>query len=175
MAPAESVRQHPVSSRKTAAPFFVGLFNPVARRLAGAGLLGPNVLLTVAGRKSGLPRTTPVALINVGGRRWLLGVYGEVDWVKNLRAAGDATITIKGRSEPVRAAELSISDAARFFRKVLTPYIVGLPIGRLLIRSLGAADILTDPEAAAQRRPVFELSPAASAGGQAKAEPEAQR
>ncbi|TMD43543.1 MAG: nitroreductase family deazaflavin-dependent oxidoreductase [Chloroflexi bacterium] len=175
MAPAESVRQHPVSSRKTAAPFFVGLFNPVARRLARAGLMGPNVLLTVAGRKSGLPRTTPVALINVGGRRWLLGVYGPVDWVQNLRAAGRATVTIKGRAEPVQAAELSPSDAARFFREVLTPFIVSLPMGRLLIRSLGGGDILTDPEAAAQRRPVFELSPAASAGGQARAVPKAQR
>src|SRR5438270_13139737 len=115
MAPAESVRQHPVSSRKPGAPFFVGLFNPVARRLAGAGLLGPNVLLTVAGRKSGLPRTTPVALINVGGRRWLLGVYGEVDWVKNSRAAGVATITIKGRSELVHGAGLSIRDSGRLF------------------------------------------------------------
>ena len=175
MAPAESVRQHPVSSWKAGAPFFVGLFNPVARRLASAGLLGPNVLLTVAGRKSGLPRTTPVALINVGGRRWLLGVYGAVDWVQNLRAASHATVTIKGRAEPVQAAELSPSDAARFFREVLTPYIGSLPIGRLLIRSLGAADILTDPEAAAQRRPVFELSPDASDGGQARSVPQAQR
>jgi deazaflavin-dependent oxidoreductase (nitroreductase family) len=132
--------------------------------------MGPNVLLTVPGRKSGIPRTTPVALINIKGRRWLIGVYGPVDWVQNLRAAQQATLTVKGRAEPVQARELSAGEAARFFREDLTPYIKSLAIGTLLIRSLGGADIMSDPEAAASRRPVFELTTAASDGGQAKPE-----
>src|SRR5437660_557036 len=42
-------------------PFFVPIFNPIARRLLGAGVpLGPNALLTVRGRRTGAPRTTPV-------------------------------------------------------------------------------------------------------------------
>jgi deazaflavin-dependent oxidoreductase (nitroreductase family) len=45
-------------------------------------------LLTVRGRKSGLPRTTPVNLITHQGRRWLVAPYGEVAWVRNVRAAG---------------------------------------------------------------------------------------
>ncbi len=44
-------------------------------------------LPTVPGRKSGVPRTTPVALGERDGRRWLVSPYGEVDWVRNLRAA----------------------------------------------------------------------------------------
>jgi hypothetical protein len=37
-------------------------FNPIARFLLAAGVpLGPNGLITIRGRKSGLPRTTPVA------------------------------------------------------------------------------------------------------------------
>ena len=49
-------------------PGIVGLFNPLARRLLHAGVpLGPNALLTVRGRKSGQPRTTPVALVEVKG------------------------------------------------------------------------------------------------------------
>ena len=51
-------------------PFFVPIFNPIARRLLGAGVpLGPNALLTVRGRRTGAPRTTPVALVELKGRR----------------------------------------------------------------------------------------------------------
>lgn len=140
-------------------PFFVPLFNPIARRLVKAGLMGPNILLTVRGRKSGLLRSTPVAMVNSGGRRWIIGTFGAVPWVQNLRAASEATITVKGRREPVVATELSPAEAADFFRSVLTPYVRKLVIGPLLLRSLGAAEILADPEGAAQTHPVFELKP----------------
>ena len=139
-------------------PFFVPVFNPIARRLAGAGLLGPNILLTVAGRKSGVPRTTPVAMLQVNGRRWIIGTFGEVGWVLNLRAAGRATITLKGRREAVQARELSPAETATFFREIVAPFARRLLIGPLLLRLLGAGDVLTDPEQAAKTRPVFELS-----------------
>lgn len=142
------------------APRFVSLFNPIGRRLAGAGLMGPNALLTVRGRKSGVLRTTPVAFVEVDGRRWIIATFGDVNWARNLRANGEATITVKRRPEPVQATELSVEEGARFFREVLTPYVTRLPVGRLILRLLGASDILTDPEGAARRRPVFELKPA---------------
>src|ERR1700731_4442713 len=86
------------------APRFVALFNPIARRLLRRGLpMGPNALLTVRGRTSGLDRTTPVAVVAIGGRRWLIGTFGEVNWVRNLRAAGEATLTINRRPEAVQA------------------------------------------------------------------------
>ena len=38
------------------------LFNPIVKFLLAAGVpLGPNGLITIRGRKSGLPRTTPLA------------------------------------------------------------------------------------------------------------------
>jgi len=68
-------------------------FNPIARLLMAAGVpLGFNGLITVRGRQSGLPRTTPVAIIEVSGRRWVWAPWGDVQWVRNLRAAGRATI-----------------------------------------------------------------------------------
>jgi deazaflavin-dependent oxidoreductase (nitroreductase family) len=139
------------------APRLVSLFNPIGRRLAGAGLMGPNALLTVRGRTSGLSRTTPVAFVEVGGRRWIIATFGDVNWARNLRAAGEATITIKRRAQPVHAVELSPEEGARFFREVLTPYVTRLPVGRLILAMLGATEILSDPEGAARRRPVFEL------------------
>jgi deazaflavin-dependent oxidoreductase (nitroreductase family) len=146
-------------SASARAPLFVSLFNPLGRRLAAAGLMGPNALLTVRGRKSGVLRTTPVAFVETDGRRWVIATFGDVNWARNLRAAGEATITIKRRKEPVHAIELSHQDAARFFREELRPYVTRLPVGRLILGLLGASDILSDPEGAARRRPVFELRP----------------
>ncbi|MDQ6790679.1 MAG: nitroreductase family deazaflavin-dependent oxidoreductase, partial [Candidatus Dormibacteraeota bacterium] len=40
--------------------------------------MGPNGLITIRGRKSGLPRTTPVAIIEVSGRRWVWAPWGDV-------------------------------------------------------------------------------------------------
>ena len=160
MTPAESLPDDR-PDRTLRVPALVGVFNPMARRLVHAGLMGPNVLLTVRGRKSGVPRTTPVALVKIGGRRWIIGTFGPVDWVRNLRAARHATITTKGQAEEVDAIELSPAEGADFFRSVLTPYVDRLVIGRLLLRLLGATDILADPQGAAERRPVFELRPTA--------------
>jgi deazaflavin-dependent oxidoreductase (nitroreductase family) len=67
---------------------YARFYNPIVTFLLRLGVpMGPQALLTVPGRNSGLPRTTPVAL-NPHGAGWLLvSVYGQVDWVKNLRAA----------------------------------------------------------------------------------------
>jgi deazaflavin-dependent oxidoreductase (nitroreductase family) len=140
------------------APGFVGLFNPVARRVLRAGaFLGPNALLTVRGRRSGEPRTTPVALVEIDGRRWVIGTFGETNWVRNLRAAGEGVISVGKRGEKVAAAELSVEQRAEFFRDVLGPYVRRIRVGGLLLALLGARDILEDPVAAATERPVFEL------------------
>ena len=140
------------------APRFVGFFNPLARRLLGAGIpLGPNALITIRGRKSGIDRSNPVALVEIGGRRWVIGTFGETNWVRNLRAAGEAAVIVGRRREEVRADELSPSEATAFFRDVLAPYVRRIPFGRVMLGSvLGAKDILEDPRAAAERRPVFQ-------------------
>ena len=140
-------------------PRFVPILNPLASRLLRLGpLMGPNALLTVRGRKSGQPRTTPVALVEAGGRRWTVGTFGNVNWVRNLRTAGEATLTVGRRTERVRAVELDRDQAASFFTDVLVPYVGRTRIARWMLGSvLGARDILDDPSGAADRRPVFEL------------------
>jgi deazaflavin-dependent oxidoreductase (nitroreductase family) len=142
----------------THVPSFVGMFNPVARRVLKVGaLMGPNALITVRGRKSGLPRTTPVALVEIGGRRWVIGTFGEVNWVRNLRATGQATVSVGKRNEDVKAVELGPEAGTAFFRDVLGPYVRRMRIGSVLLGMLGAGDILKDPAGAAAKRPVFEL------------------
>jgi len=140
------------------APAFVRLFNPIARRILQVGpLMGPNALITIRGRKSGIPRTTPVALVEIDGRRWVIAPFGDVNWVRNLRAAGRATLSVGDQRDEVTATELTGQASAAFFRDVLGPYVRKLRVGPALLAILGARDILKDPAAAAEKRPVFEL------------------
>ena len=141
------------------APWHVTLFNPIARFLLATRVpLGFNGLITIRGRKSGLPRTTPVAIIEVSGRRWVWAPWGEVHWVRNLRAAGGATITVRGRKEEVRATELDPTERVGFFRDVLGPVARGMPFGVWFIRTIDGVDLERPVEAAEGRR-VFELHP----------------
>jgi len=148
-----------VVESQTRVPGFVGFFNPLARRLLGAGVpMGPNALITVRGRKSGLDRTTPVALVEIDGKRWVIGTFGETNWVRNLRAAGRATLTVGRRVEKVKVVELSPESGGAFFKDVLGPFVQRIPLGlgRFMLGSmLGAKDILDDPIGSGATHPVF--------------------
>jgi deazaflavin-dependent oxidoreductase (nitroreductase family) len=121
--------------------------------------IGRQALLTVPGRKSGIPRSTPVALTWNDDGWQLVSVYGEVDWVKNLRAAKSASIKSRGREIPVSARELGDGDAALVLRE-----LVG-SIG-FIVRSVIGRHFTTDPaapleawEMEARRHPTFVLTP----------------
>jgi deazaflavin-dependent oxidoreductase (nitroreductase family) len=140
-------------------PVAVRLVDPVVRRLLRSGLpLGPNALITVAGRRSGQPRSAGVALLEVSGRRWVMSAYGETNWVRNLRAAGEATLTVRGRPAPVIARELPLPEAEAFFREVLTPYFRAFPLPLRLFGRIFVGEMVDDPAAASHRHPVFELT-----------------
>ncbi len=139
-------------------PWWVRPFNVLALRLLKAGLpMGPNGLITVRGRNSGLARTTPVTIIERSGQRWVIGVYGDGDWIRNLRAAGRATLGVRGASLPVIATELTHTEAVSFFRDVFAPLVRRFGgLGAWIVRNVDKIDI-DDPQSAASGRPVFEL------------------
>jgi deazaflavin-dependent oxidoreductase (nitroreductase family) len=140
-------------------PAYVSFFNRIAKPLLAAGVpMGFNGLITIRGRKSGLPRTTPLAIIEVSGRRWVWSPWGEVQWVSNLRAAQRATITLRRHNEEVRATELDPTQRVAFFRDTLGPIARRIPFGVRFIRLLDGVD-LDHPSEAAEGRPVFELHP----------------
>jgi deazaflavin-dependent oxidoreductase (nitroreductase family) len=144
-------------TRSARVPWFVPLFNPIARRLLAAGIpMGPNVLVTIRGRKSGLPRTTPLTIVAFSGRRWLMAPFGEVDWVRNLRAARRATITVRRRTEEVTAVELGPTEVVAFYRDILGPRVQQTRVGAWIVQHLDKVDV-NNPEEAADGRPVFEL------------------
>jgi deazaflavin-dependent oxidoreductase (nitroreductase family) len=145
------------SGRAARVPLRVALFSPILKFLLVAGVpLGPNGLITVRGRRSGQLRTTPVAIIEVSGRRWIWAPWGEVHWVRNLRAAGRATITKRGQKEEVVATELDPSERIGFFRDTFGPLYRGIPFGIWFIRIADGVD-LNRPLEAAKGRVVFEL------------------
>jgi len=151
-----------VSDRTSTAarvPLRVSLFSPVLKVLLAAGVpVGPNGLITIRGRKSGLPRTTPVAINAVSGGRWIWAPWGDVHWVRNLRAAGSATITVRGRTEEVRATELDPTERVGFFRDTLGPLARRIPFGLWFFRIVDGV-VLDHPLEPAEGRRVFELHP----------------
>jgi deazaflavin-dependent oxidoreductase (nitroreductase family) len=141
-------------------PRGINVFNAIAKPLLAAGVpMAFNGLLTVPGRKTGKPRTTALAIVDVDGRRWVWSPWGEVHWVQNLRAAGRATISFRRREEEVGAVELDPEQRIAFFRDTLTPIARRMRGGMWFIRAFDGVD-LRDPVAAAKDRPVFELSSA---------------
>ena len=145
--------------RSTQVPSWVPYFNHIAKPLLSAGVpLGPNMLITIRGRKTGLPRTTPVTIIEYTGRRGLIAPFGEVDWVRNLRAAGRATITVGRRKEEVTAVEVGPAEAVAFIRDVLAPHAHRTRFGSWFLRNIDKVDF-DNPVDAARGRPVFEIYP----------------
>jgi deazaflavin-dependent oxidoreductase (nitroreductase family) len=146
-----------ITAKTARVPWQVSLFSPILKVLLAAGVpLGFNGLITIPGRKSGLPRTTPVAIISVSGRRWVWAPWGDVHWVQNLRAAGRATITVRRRQEEVTATELGPTQRVEFFRDILGPLARSIPFGVTFIRLVDGVD-LDHPLEAAEGRRVFEL------------------
>ena len=76
-----------------------------------AGL--PNLVLTVTGRKSGLPRSTPLLCVPDGERILIAGSYfggpAEPMWVKNIEANPSVTVRIGG-VESRRTARLLVGS-----------------------------------------------------------------
>jgi deazaflavin-dependent oxidoreductase (nitroreductase family) len=144
------------------APALVRLPGPLFMAMLRLGLpAGPNTVMTVRGRRTGEPRTVPIAVAEIDGRRYVIGAYGDVQWVRNLRAAGEATVRLRGRDVLVTAHELEHAEAAEFFGTTIPRYIGRFPwFGRAFARALFGLvgpELLNDPERAAETRPVFEL------------------
>jgi deazaflavin-dependent oxidoreductase (nitroreductase family) len=134
--------------------FFARLRDRIMTFMLTKGVGPPGIyLLTVPGRKTGLPRTTPVAPLEDADGRWLVAPYGPGGWVRNARAAGRVTLRRGRTTESFVVTELPAAEAAPILKRYLTEHP----------RTVGAyfdvdADAPTeDFEAEAVRHPVFRL------------------
>jgi len=94
--------------------FTRNIFN---RAVAGLTWLGISVMgsrvLETTGRTSGLPRRTPVNLLRLDGREYLVSPRGHGQWVRNVRAADGRLALLLGRKRQAYVArELSPDDPA---------------------------------------------------------------
>lgn len=88
---------------------------PWGARVIGARvarLFRPSMVsrLSVPGRTSGEWRSVSVAVLNHGGRRYLMSAYGDSEWSRNLRASGHGRLTSRGHTEQFRAVEVPVEQ-----------------------------------------------------------------
>ena len=112
--------------------------NALVRPLARLGLTGPRThVLTVVGRKSGKPWSTPVSIVEERSERWLVAPYGDRNWVKNARAAGWVELRRGRRSERLGVEELAPAQAVPVLRRY---YELGLVTRPFFDVSLDSSD-----------------------------------
>ena len=143
-------------------PFWLKPLNKVFMVMLRLGLPisgkeGP-IVLTVPGRKSGHPRSTPITPMYVDGLRYVVAGFPGADWEKNARAADTAKVTTGRNSETVRMVELSTEEA----RPLLRQFPTLVPTGVSFMKRSG---LVTDGtpdefEALAGRCTVFRFDPA---------------
>jgi deazaflavin-dependent oxidoreductase (nitroreductase family) len=86
----------------------------------------PVVMLTTTGARSGQLRTLPVLGIPDGGRTVVLasnwGKQHHPSWYHNLRADPHASVTVRGRTTPVRASDATGEERDRLWSRALGYY-----------------------------------------------------
>jgi deazaflavin-dependent oxidoreductase (nitroreductase family) len=92
----------------------IHLWDPLARFMIQRGLApgghsedGNGMrILEVRGRKTGRWYRRPVAVAAVDGRRYIVSLWGESQWARNVRAGGEAQLRVGSRIDPIAAHEL---------------------------------------------------------------------
>ena len=107
--------------------------------------------LEVKGRRTGRPHTVALVIAGHEGEQYLVSMLGECEWVKNVRAQGEAQI-ISGRRRKVRLEEVPVERRA----PIIKEYIRLAPGGRPHI-GLGTTATLADSQRVARNHPVFRI------------------
>lgn len=132
------------------------------RLLLRAGVrLGPVMMLTVPGRRTGVLRSNPVDVFERDGRRWLVATHsGDAQWVRNLRAVGAGALTRGRHRIDFTARELPVDEAAAVMEAVVAPRARKRFGGVALRQTLGVSRYAGSDEfaTAAATHPVFELT-----------------
>ena len=119
------------------------------------------VTVEVPGRRSGQIRRTAVVSVDYEGRRYLVSLAGESEWVRNVRAAGGRAILRHGRATPVRLIELAIGDRPAVLQAYASHRAFSRSPTYIARNYFGVGPHPTDTElsALAERYPVFLIEP----------------
>ncbi len=149
----KNVAEPPEFRRPSAGERF---FNRVFGLLVGLGFgLRHNYLVQVRGRKSGKLHSTPIDLLELAGRRYLVAPRGRTQWVRNAEASG--TIALKKGSYQQEFRIQPVTGAAK--NELLKEYLdrFAATVSRYFPLPPGAPTAKFAPIADAY--PVFELHP----------------
>lgn len=133
------------------------LFNRAFGFLVGLGV-GPGYmqLLQVRGRKSGRVYSSPVNLLESGGKLFLVAPRGRTQWVRNAEAAGEITLKRGSAQRKYRLRALADSEKPALLKLYLDSY-------KSAVQRYFSVPAGSDAEAfrsVAAHYPVFELIPA---------------
>jgi deazaflavin-dependent oxidoreductase (nitroreductase family) len=141
-----------------ALPGWLRYANRIVRGMSRLGIsTGAVHVLTVPGRNSGKPRSTPVSPLTVDAGRYLVAALPQSDWARNARAAGHGQLSQGRKRSQVTIAEVADPDLRR---AVMRAFPQQLPGGVSMFVRLGLVHG-GDPEefaAAADRVAVFRLN-----------------
>ena len=124
----------------------------VALNRLGIGF-GTWYILSIAGRKTGKMRSTPVSVLHVNGQRYVVTGF-ETQWVKNARKVGKGLLARGRRSEQVVLVELPVEERQPILREFPRQVPHGVPFFEKLLNIPGDPEALAE---AAPRCPVFRL------------------
>ena len=135
------------------------LFNKIFGRLVGLGMGPPDYyLLEVVGRKSGRRYATPVNLLEVRGKRFLVAPRGYTQWVRNAQVAGRVTLRRGARRHEFRLRPVPNEEKPEVLKAYLDRFKI--TVQRYFAVSAGAPPAAFEPFVV--RYPVFELLPSKS-------------
>lgn len=130
------------------------IVNRVFGVLVGFGFgLRHNYLLQVRGRRTGRVHSTPVNVLELDGRRWLVAGRGRTQWVRNAEAAGDVTLRKGWRRQRVRVRPVADVDKPR----ILSAYLDRFTLTVQRYFPVPAGSPPAELARVADRYPVFEL------------------
>jgi deazaflavin-dependent oxidoreductase (nitroreductase family) len=136
--------------------------NVFNRSIAGLTRLGISVMgsrvLETTGRTSGLPRRTPVNLLKLDGKEYLVSPRGHGQWVRNVRAAdGRLTLLLGRRRQEYVGRELPPDDpsTATILRAYLRKWKAEVGV---FFEGVGPDSTDAELTAVAGKHPIFELT-----------------
>jgi deazaflavin-dependent oxidoreductase (nitroreductase family) len=99
------------------------LFNRIFGFFVGLGLGFPyNYLLQVRGRKSGKIYSTPINLLELRGKRFLVAPRGRTQWVRNAEAAGEVTLKKGSTRQKYRLRPLTTAEKPEILKAYLDTF-----------------------------------------------------
>ena len=99
------------------------VFNQVFGFLVGIGIgFSHNYLLQVRGRKSGKIFSTPVDLLELGGKRFLVAPRGRTQWVRNAEAAGEIVLKKGSKRQTFRLRPIPDADKPEILKAYLDSF-----------------------------------------------------